>query len=321
MRAIRVHPEGELTYEQVDDPRPAPGEVVVQLRAAGVNRRDVWVRRGTYPFPLPLIPGSDGAGVREDSGEEVVILPSLFWGDSEEMAGPGFQILGGPRDGTYATRVVVPEENLFPRPANLSWVEAAAFPLAGVTSHRALFSRGGLRSGETVLIHGAGSGVSTFLIQLAHHAGARVIVTSSSDDKLLRARQLGADEGVDYTAEDHLAQLRELGPIDLVIDSVGSTLATSMEVVRPGGRVVLFGATGGEEVSLPIRPIYLGHKSLMGTSMGSPADFRALLDVVGELTPIIDSVYPLADAGDALARLDAQDHFGKVVLEIGPTSV
>jgi NADPH:quinone reductase-like Zn-dependent oxidoreductase len=196
MQAARVHERTELKVEGVADPAAGEGTVVVELRAAALNRRDLLVRRGVYPFPLPLIPGSDGAGVRRDTGEEVVILPMLRWGAREDAPAPGHEILGGPTDGTHAELVAIPEENLFPRPAGWSWEECAAFPLAALTAYRALFSRGGLRAGETVLVLGAGNGVSTFAVQLAVQAGARVLVTSSSNAKLERAGELGAAGGV-----------------------------------------------------------------------------------------------------------------------------
>ena len=208
MQAVRVHDGGELRHETVPDPVPGPGEVLVELRTAALNRRDLLVCKGTYPFPLPLVPGSDGAGIRRDTGEEVVINPALDWGDREAAFGPDFQILGGPRDGTYAELVVVPETNCSPKPARLSWEEAAALPLAGLTAFRALFSRGGLRAGETVLVLGAGSGVSTFAVQLAAQAGARVLVTSSSDEKIERSRALGAEAGVNYSTDDWVARSR-----------------------------------------------------------------------------------------------------------------
>jgi len=198
MQAVRVHEGNELRYETVPDPQPGAGEVLVELRAAGLNRRDLLVSTGIYPFPLPLVPGSDGAGVRTDTGEEVVVFPGLGWGDREDAPAPGFGILGGPSDGTYAELVALPAESLFRKPAGLSWAEAAAFPLAAVTAYRGLFSRGGLRSGETVLVLGAGSGVSTFAVSLAVQAGARVLVTSSSDEKIERAQSLGAEAGVNY---------------------------------------------------------------------------------------------------------------------------
>ncbi len=316
MLATRVHDGGELRHEAAPDPVAGPGEVIVELRTAALNRRDLLVCGGTYPFPLPLVPGSDGAGVRRDTGEEVVIYPSLEWGDREEAFGPGHQILGGPRDGTYAELVAVPVANVFPKPARLTWEEAAALPLAGLTAYRALFSRGGLRAGETVLVLGAGSGVSTFAVQLAAQAGARVLVSSSSDEKIDRARGLGAEGGVNYASADWVAWAKERGGVDLVVDSVGSTWPQSLDCLRPGGRVVVFGATGGTEATLQVRPFYFGQWSLLGTMMGSPADFAGLLDALerGMWTPVIDSVRPLAEAAAALEELESGAHFGKLVL-------
>jgi zinc-binding alcohol dehydrogenase/oxidoreductase len=316
MLAIQVHEGGELRHETVPDPVAAPGEVVVELRTAALNRRDLLVAGGTYPFPLPLIPGSDGAGVRRDSGEEVVIFPTLGWGEREEVQGPDFQILGGPRNGTYAELVAVPEANVFAKPARLSWEEAAALPQAGLTAYRALFSRAGLRSGETVLVLGAGSGVSTFAVQLAAQAGARVIVTSSSDDKIERSVALGAEGGVNYATEDWVAGVKDLGGADVVVDSIGSTWPQSLDCLRPGGRVVVFGATGGTEATLPVRPFYFGQWSLLGTMMGSPADFSGLLGALesGTWRPVVDSVRPLAEAALAVETMAGGQHFGKLVL-------
>ena len=321
MHAVLVPEAGRLSYEDFDDPRPGPGEVVVELRAAAVNRRDLLVRRGVYPFPLPLIPGSDGAGVRRDTGDEGVILPALDWGEGEDAPSGNFRILGGPDDGTYAELVKVPAANVFAKPARFSWEEAAAFPLAGLTAYRALFSIGRVRAGETVLVLGAGSGVSTFAVSLAAQAGARVLVTSSSREKIDRARSLGAEAGVDYTAGDWAEEVRSLAGgdgVDVVIDSVGSTWNDSVRCLRQGGRCVVFGATGGEKVELDIRPFYLSWKSLLGTTMGSPREFAALLDALerGSWRPVIDSVRPLAEAASAHARMEAGDHFGKLVLAI-----
>ena len=320
MQAVRVHENAALVYEEVPDPETEPGEAVVELRAAGLNRRDLLVRSGIYPFPLPLIPGSDGAGIRRDTGEEVVVYCGLGWGDREDAPAPGFGILGGPRDGMYAELVSLPEENLFPKPAALSWEEAAAFPLAALTAYRGLFTRGQLQAGETVLALGAGSGVSTFVVQLAVQAGARVLVTSSSDDKIERAKELGAQGGVNYaTTEDWPAAVTELGPIDLVLDSVGSTWQQSLDAARPGGRVVVFGGTGGTDVSLQVRPFYFKQQTLLGTQLGSPRDFEALLEMLEDASwrPVIDSVTPLAEAATALARMESGEHFGKLVLDIG----
>lgn len=321
MQAARVHEGGRLVYESAPEPVAGPGEVVVELRAAAVNRRDLLVCAGVYPFPLPLVPGSDGAGVRRDTGEEVVILPSLAWGQGEEAPGDGFRILGGPDDGTYAELVKVPAENVFRRPQRLSWEEAAAFPLAALTAYRALFTRARLREGETVLVLGAGSGVSTFAVSLASQAGARVLVSSASAEKLARARELGADAGVDYTAGDWAEEVRGLTGgrgVDVVVDSVGSTWRQSLSCLRKGGRCIVFGGTGGTEVELDVRPFYLDQLSLLGTTMGSPRDFAALLRVIdgSRWSPVIDSVRPLAEANAAHERMRAGEQFGKLVLAV-----
>ena len=315
-------PPSVLRFEEMPDPKPRRGEIVVELRAAALNRRDTNVRRGAAgDFPLPLVPGSDGAGVRRDTGEEVVILPSLAWGHREEAPGQGFRILGAPDDGTYAELVKVPAENVFPRPRRLSWEEAAALPLAGLTAYRALFARARLRAGETVLVLGAGSGVSTFAVMLARAAAARVLVTSSSAEKIERARELGAEAGVLYTAEDWVEEVRALTGgegADVVVDSVGSTWADSVRCLRAGGRLVVFGATGGTSVELAVRPFYTGQYSLLGTMMGSPLDFEGLLRAIEgpRWAPVIDSVRPLAEAAAAHERLEAGEQFGKLVLSM-----
>jgi NADPH:quinone reductase-like Zn-dependent oxidoreductase len=318
MQAILVREGGALSYEQADDPVAGPGEVVVELRAAAVNRRDLLVRNPpgpAYEFPLPLVPGSDGAGIRRDTGEEVVIYSGLGWGDREDTAGPGWCILGGPDDGTYAELVKLPEVNVFPKPSRFSWEEAAAFPLAGVTAYRALFTVGRLEPGETVLILGAGSGVSTIAVSLAAQAGARVLVTSSSEEKIERARELGAEGGVLYTEE---GWAEAVGPVDVVLDSVGSTWRESLRALRRGGRLVVFGGTGGPEVTLDVRAVYLSWQSILGTTMGSARDFAAMLRMVeeGSWRPVIDSIRPLAEAEAAQERMRSAEHFGKLVLAI-----
>ncbi len=323
MDAVVVREGGVLRFEQVDDPVAGPGEVVVELRAAAVNRRDLLVRNPpgpAYQFTLPLIPGSDGAGVRRDTGEEVVVYPGLGWGEREDAAGPEWRILGGPDNGTYAELVKVPEENVFPKPARLSWEEAAAFPLAGLTAYRALFTVGRLARGETVLVLGAGSGVSTLAVSLAAQAGARVLVTSSSAEKVERARELGADGGVLYTEGDWVEEAKGLagGGIDLVFDSVGTTWNDSLRCLRKGGRLVVFGGTGGPKVELDVRAVYLNWLSILGTTMGSARDFAALLEMVeqGSWRPVIDSVRPLAEADAAHERMRSGEHFGKLVLAV-----
>ena len=324
VQAIVLREPGDpsvLHLDEYPDPDPGPGEVVVELKSAALNRRDTQVRRGAQTFDLPLVPGSDGAGIRRDTSDEVVILPSLGWGKREDAPEPGFRILGGPDDGTYAELVAVPVENVYPKPSRLSWHEAAAFPLAALTAYRALVYRARVQSGEIVLVLGAGSGVSTFAIQIAARVGARVFATSSSQEKLARARELGAEAGIDYTSQSWVAEARELSGgsgVDVVLDSVGETWPESLRCLRPGGRLVVFGATGGSQVELEVRPIYLGQVSILGTTMGSPRDFAGLLRMVESegFRCAIDSVYPLADAARAHERMESGAQFGKLVLDV-----
>jgi zinc-binding alcohol dehydrogenase/oxidoreductase len=322
MQAVRVHEGGEIRYEEAPDPVAAPGEVLVEIRAAALNRRDMLVRHPpgpAYDFPKPFVAGHDGAGVRRDTGEEVVIYPAVGWGPSDEVP-EALSWLGGPRDGTFAELVSVPAENCFPKPPRLSWEETATLPVAGMTAHRALFPVGGLTKGETVLVLGAGSGASTFAIALAAQAGARVLVTSSSDEKIERSRELGAEGGVLYTEDDWAAGVRELVPdgVDLVVDSVGSTWPDSLRTLRRGGRLVVFGGTGGAAVELDVRHVYLNWLSILGTTGASPRQFGAFLDTVaaGSWHPVVDSVYSLAEAEKGYEQLVA-GHYGKVVLAVG----
>jgi len=319
-----------LRLETVPDPEPGPGDALVELRAAALNRRDVFIRKGVAPSPLPVIPGSDGAGVVRtvgagvsgvEVGDEVVILPSLAWGDREDAPGPDFRILGGPNDGTYAELIRIPAANLFPRPRRLSWHHSAALPLAGLTAWRALISRARLRPGETVLILGIGGGVATFALHIARAAGARVIVTSSSNEKIARAVEMGALGGVNYGNGEWVSEAKALaGPrgIDVVVDSVGSTWPDSVSALRPGGRMVAFGGTGGRAAELQVRTVTFGQVDVLGSTMGSPRDFAQLLAAVDAQAwePVIDSVRPLGEAAAAHAREEAGQHFGKLVLDI-----
>jgi NADPH:quinone reductase-like Zn-dependent oxidoreductase len=321
MQAFRIHEGGRGRYEEAPDPVAGDGEVVVELRAAALNRRDILVRNPpgpAYDFPKPFVAGHDGAGVRRDTGDEVVIYPGVGWGPSDDVP-EGLKWLGGPLDGTFAELVSVPQENVFPKPSRVSWEETASLPVAGMTAYRALFPVGGLRSGETVLVLGAGSGASSFAVALAAQAGARVLVTSSSEEKIERSRGLGADSGVLYTQDDWAGAIRELAPdgVDLVVDSVGSTWPDSLRALRRGGRLVVFGGTGGAMVELDVRFVYLNFLSILGTTGASPRQFGAFLEMVqeGAWQPAIDSVLPLAEAEAGYERL-AAPHDGKVVLSI-----
>lgn len=331
MTAVRLQQLGgpeELKIDAIGVPEIRENEVLVRIRAAALNRRDLFITQGLYPkVQLPVTLGSDGAGeiaalgaafgdLRE--GDEVMIDPMLGWGDDPRVWNAGHEaILGMPRDGTFAQYVAVPAENLYPKPAALSMEEAAAVPLAGLTAYRALFTRGALQPGETVLITGVGGGVQTFALLFAKHAGARAIVTSSSDAKLERARALGADLAVNYvTAPEWSKQLRG-ERLDLVIDSSGGeTLRKALDVVRPGGRIVIYGGTTGD-ATIKMFPLFWKHVTILGTSMGSPQDFNAMLALFdGALRPVVDHVYPLSDATAAFKRLEHSEQFGKIVFGV-----
>jgi NADPH:quinone reductase-like Zn-dependent oxidoreductase len=296
--------------------------------AAALNRRDYWITQGMYPdIRLPVTLGSDGAGVVEAAGSgvdshwlnrEVVINPSLNWGDREEVQAADFQILGMPADGTFATHVVVPASALFPRPQHLNWPESAALPLAGLTAYRAVHTHGGVRQSAKVLVTGAGGGVATFAVQFATAAGAEVCVTSSAAEKIAQAQQLGARCGFLYTDDDwHQQCLSQFGPPDVVIDgTAGAAYGRLVEVVAPGGRIVNYGATAGAAPKLDMFKVFWKQLQLRGTTMGSPADFAAMLRTVEHrrITPTVDAVLPLAEGNQALANMAAHTQFGKLVL-------
>jgi zinc-binding alcohol dehydrogenase/oxidoreductase len=313
-----------VTVTDIPDPVPGPGEVLVAIQTAALNHRDVWIRTGRGERPVVL--GSDGAGrvvALGDGvdgpavGEEVVINPYLHWGDREDAPSPSGEILGVPHQGTHAERIAVPADHVRPRPARLSWEESAALPLAGLTAWRALVTRGRVSPGMRVLIPGAGGGVSTFLIQIAHAHGAEMIVTSSSQEKLDRARELGAGRGVLYTDP---AWPEQVGEIDLAVDSVGApSWPGILSCLRAGGTLVNFGRTAGSTVELDLPSFYYGQWNLLGTTMGSPRELDALLAHVAKASwrPVVDSTFALDDAAAAHERLEQPDRFGKVVLQVG----
>jgi zinc-binding alcohol dehydrogenase/oxidoreductase len=309
-----------LSHQQVDDPVPGPGEVLVELATSALNWHDVLVRQGRYGSPLPHVPGSDGAGVRTDTGQEVVVVPSVGWGSSASAPAPGWEILGDRRWGTHAQRVVVPAECVAAKPAGWSFEQAAAMPLVGLTCYRGLFTRGRLQAGEHLLVLGAGGGVATMAVLLAAAVGAQVTVTSSSTEKIAAAVGLGAANGVLYRDDDWVDQARALTPdgrgFDLVLDSVG-TWADSLATLRPGGRVVVLGASRADTAELALRPFYFGQFDLLGTTMGSPADFAGLVALIERHRvppPPIARVFPLSEIVVAHEYLESGAGFGKVVL-------
>lgn len=331
MQAVRLLATGSLDdvmlVEELPEPRPGPGEVVVALKAAALNRRDWWTIIRPTPFALPSTLGSDGAGIVSAvgdgvtncrPGDEVVIYPNLNWARGAEVPGPDWQILGVPTDGTLASAIKVPSEVVRPKPANLTWDEAAALNLAGLTAYRAIL-QARLAAGDSLVIPAAGSGVSTFLVQIAAAMGIRAFVTSSQQWKLDRSKELGAAGGVLYTSEDWPQQLVALngGTFDAVIDSVGPAVwPQALGILRRGGRLVNFGATSGPDASVSVRGLYFEWRSIIGTTMGSPEEYDALLEHVSNASwrPVVDSTFALSDWRSAFDRLNSPERFGKVVL-------
>ena len=268
--------------------------------------------------------GSDGVGTVTDGpddwlGKEVIVNPALGWGRDEAAQSPDFRILGLPDDGTFADEVRVPVENLAPKPAFLTDAQAAALPLAGLTAYRALFSRANLRSSERVLITGAGGGAASLGLRFAVAAGARVCATTSGEAKMRRAEAMGATKAVDYRS---LTWAEDLGePFDVAMDSSGGAgFLKLVDLAAPGGRIVFFGATAGDPATLPMRKIFWKGLSLLGTTMGSPADFAAMVAFVEQhrIVPDVDATFPVERADEALDRMAEGSGAGKIVLTMSP---
>jgi NADPH:quinone reductase-like Zn-dependent oxidoreductase len=317
MKAIRIHEDGGpevLRYEDVPDPQPADGEVLIELRAASMNHLDVWIRKGLPSVPKPRILGADGAGVIAGTDERVVINPGI-------VSNGTIHIVGETMDGTHAELIAVPRDSVHPIPGDLTFEEAAAFPLVFETAYRMLVPRAQLQPGEWVLIWGIGGGVATAALSLAKALGAQVIVTSSSDAKLARARELGADATVNHETDDVVARVKEVtgGGAHVVVDDVGeATWRRSLDAARPEGRIVVCGATTGPNPPAALHRVWWKQLSILGSTMGTPDDFKGAYDLIaaGKARPVVDQVFPLADARLAHERLEAGEQLGKIILSI-----
>jgi NADPH:quinone reductase-like Zn-dependent oxidoreductase len=328
MRAVRIHEDGGpevLVLEDVEDPVAGPGEVLVRLRASALNHLDVWVRKGLPSVPKPRILGADGAGVVEalgkgvegfDLGDRVVINPGIEAGDGT------IHVIGEHGDGTNAELIAVPATNVYPIPGDLSFEEAAAFPLVFETAYRMLVTRARLLEGEWVLLWGIGGGVSTAGLAIANALGARTIVTSSSDAKLDRARELGADVTVNHADGDVKAAVKEATAgqgVDVVVEHVGeATWRTSLDVAARDGRIAVCGATSGPNPPAALHRIWWKQLTILGSTMGTKADFEGAYDLIasGRARPVVDEVVPLAEIRTAHARLEAGEQLGKIVLRV-----
>jgi NADPH:quinone reductase-like Zn-dependent oxidoreductase len=328
VQAVRIHEDGGpdvLVLEEVPDPSPGPGEVLIRLRASALNHLDVWIRKGLPSVPKPRILGADGAGLVESLGEgvdgfergqPVVINPGV------EAADGAIHVIGEHGDGTNAQLIAVPATNVYPIPAGLSFEEAAAFPLVFETAYRMLVTRARLQAGEWVLLWGIGSGVSTAGLAIAKALGAQTIVTSSSDEKLARARELGADATVNHADGDVKAAVKEATAghgADVVIDHVGeATWRTSLDVAAREGRIAVCGATSGPNPPAALHRVWWKQLTILGSTMGTKADFEGAYELIasGRARPVVDEVVPLAEIRGAHERLEAGEQLGKIVLTI-----
>lgn len=333
MKAITLGPQGLQYTTNHPDKRPGEGQVKVRLKTAGLNHRDLFIIDAAAsaaegaPDPVhPCVLGSDGAGVIEETGEgvmglyqgmEVILNPCLGWDKTDEVPAVP-DILGYPTDGTFAEYVIVPQRNVVLKPAYLSWEEAGALSLAALTAYRALFTRGNLKRGDHVLIPGIGGGVATFAALMAAAAGARVTVTSRSEAKRAQALKLPVAQVI--ASSSRWREELQHQPVDLILDSVGpATFDQYLEVIKPDGKIVMFGASSGDDLTIPARAIFFPQLQLLGTSMGSREEFAAMLEFMDRhrIHPVMDSVYSLAETPLALQRMKRAEQLGNIALSIG----
>src|SRR2546430_8566697 len=328
-----------LKLTEVADPKIKADEVLIEVRACALNHLDVWVRGGLpgIKIPLPHILGDDVAGVVRDTGElvtwikpgdQVMVQPGVSCGHCDEcLAGRDnmcdeYDIVGYRRDGGYAELLAVPGVNVIPKPKNLSWPEAAALPLTTLTAWHMLVTLAQLQPGEDVLVHAAGSGVGSLGIQIAKLRGARVIATASSEDKLQKARELGADETINYSSDDWPKQVKQLTNgrgVDVVFEHTGeATWPGSILSLKKGGRLVTCGATGGFDARTDLRHVFYRHLTILGSMMGSKTELLAAMKFIesGQIHAVVDRALPLAEARQAHELMEDRAQFGKLVLKI-----
>lgn len=320
-----------LALETIDKPKPVKDQVLIKLSSAALNHRDLWLiqEQQSTPNGKGIVLGSDGAGIIEHVGEdvdplwigaEVIINPSLEWGDNPVVHGNNFKILGFPDNGTFAQYIVISKKYVFEKPENLTLHESAAVPLSGLTAYRALFSKARLRTKEKVLITGVGGGAALWALQFAVAYQARVYVTSGTSEKIEAAKKLGALGGFNYKQEDWVQQAqKETGGFDIVIDSAGGTgFSNLLDLVVPGGRIVNFGRTAGSIGEINLRTLYWKQISIHGTTMGTRDEFMSMIDLIESrnIKPVIDQVFLLDNFNEAIKRMESGTQFGKIVLSI-----
>jgi zinc-binding alcohol dehydrogenase/oxidoreductase len=315
---VLVGKDQGLAFQEVEMPVVTEGSVLVKINASALNHRDVWIQKGMYGgIKYPSILGSDGAGTTEN-GTAVIINPSINWGDNPLFQGKNFEILGLPSHGTFADYIAISKDNIVVKPAHLTFEEAAALPLAGLTAYRALFSRCQAKAGEKVLISGIGGGVALFALQFAIAAGCEVWVTSSSDDKIARAVGMGAQGGYNYHTEGwSKTAMAETGGFDCVIDSAaGSGFADLVKTCAAGARMCFYGGTTGPLTGISPQIVFYKQLTIMGSTMGSSKEFKDMVNFVKKhkIVPVVDEVFTLENGNAALKKMDEGKQFGKIVL-------
>ena len=315
-----------LQYGEIEQTAPASGEVRVRIKTAGLNHRDLFVPDRHDAEAPAVILGSDGAGIVDalgagvdklKTGDEVIINPALNWEENSEAPPKGFEILGVPAHGTFAEYINVPAENAVMKPKHLDWQEAGVLALSAMTAYRALFTRGGLKSGMTVFIPGATGGAGTLLLQFAAAAGASVYVTSRSEEKRRKALELGADKAID--SESDWDEELDGEKVDLVIESVGAaTFNQSLDQLRRGGTLVAFGASAGDTVDFNLRKFFYGQYNLLGSTMASGEELREMLDFIAQhdIKPVMDKRYDLSEYDAAFDRMENAGMMGKIVFNV-----
>lgn len=331
MKAILLEALNQsLQVKEVPVPEISAGEVLIRMKAAAFNHRDLWIQKGQYAgIQFPMIPGSDGCGVVEKAGstadekwvgKEVIINPSINWGDNPRVQAKDYVILGLPHHGTFAQYLKIESRLLMEKPAHLNYEEAAAIPLAGLTAFRVLFTRARARAGEKVLITGAGGGVALFAVQFALAAGCEVYVTSGSDEKISKAIALGAKAGINYKTEGWHKELQKLsGGFDAIIDSAcGDNFARLVDIAKPAGRIAFYGATLGAFNSGVPAKIFWKQLDILGSTMGNDAEFAGMVSFIShhQLKPVVDSIWDLEKAQEAVEHMGRGSQFGKIVLMI-----
>jgi len=330
MKTLSITNQSE-PLQFIDKPVPVPqkGEVLVQIKAASLNHRDQWIREGKYPnIQMGTTLGSDGCGVVSAVGEGVsenllgkgvIMNPNRNWGDNPAVQSAQYSILGMPKDGTLAEYVLIEEDRLVEKPAHLSFEEAAALPLGGLTAFRAVFRHGQCAENQNVMISGVGGGVAQFAFLLAKHCGAQVWVTSGSQEKIDECIRYGAQGGFNYKSADWTKEAKGVGGFDLVIDSAGGDQINDfVRLMKPAGRIVCYGATTGVPSKLDLHRIFWNQITLQGSTMGNDLEFVQMVEYVSEhqIYPIIDSVRTFDEATSAFDSMKGGNQFGKLVLTI-----